>query len=590
MYKKVKRNLKFFIPLLIKYNPYSIFIMFISAILSSFSSLIWVVFPKLIIDELMGDQSINKLIIIVVIFIVSKSFIDLFNEYAISKNRLSAYKADFSIQRMFNKKIMEVDYFNVEDPNFNDQMSKAKKAMNDHTNGIYSFIWTVRGIIYGVITVSGVIGIVIYSGEFLVVGISLIGVIINIIISIKYQQIDRDFNQSFSRHHRRMWYFNRTITGFRNQKELRAYNAKQLVIDAANKENNIGRKAYEKNTVRLQLLRLFDVSTTLFITRFLTLAVLGYSFYNRDMTVATLAMLFNAIGSLDDGMFSIVYNARSYYNDCIYQEEFINFMETESAFKNGNLPIKDLYKLEFRNVSFKYPRTDKYVLKNINFVIQNKEKVSIVGLNGSGKTTIIKLLCRFYEVSEGQIFVNDINIYEYDRDSYMQMLAIVFQDFKIISYSVKCNIAIIDDNQPKLYNVLERSRALEKIQSLPDKENTYVNKWFDKKGVEFSGGEMQKFAIARSLYKNCDLVILDEPTSALDPIAEAEIYYHYKDIIGEKLSIFISHRLSSCIFSDRILVLDGSSIVEVGNHKELMRNSDGLYYKMFNSQAEYYKK
>lgn len=590
MLKKVKRNLKYFIPLLLKYNPYAIFYMITSALVSSLSPLIWVVFPKLIIDELMGEKRINVLALIVICFIISKSIIDLFTEYLNNKNRLHASKADFSIQLLFNMKVMEVDYFNVEDPAFLDLMSKAKKAMNDNTNGIYSFIWTLRAILYGIFTASGVIGIVIYSGEYIVVGFSLIGVLISVFISIKYQNIDRNFNKAFARNHRRMWYFNRTIASFRNQKELRAYNARKLMNDAANKENDNGAREYNTFTIKLKILRFFDAFFSLFIFHFLTLAVLAYSFYHKNMTIATLTMLFSAINNLDDAVFTIVYNIRSYYNDCLYQEDFINFMEIESVFKYGTKKISSIEKVEFRNVSFKYPRTDKYVLKNVSFTLQNKEKVSIVGLNGSGKTTIIKLLCRFYEVTEGEILINDININEIDKESYMKLLAVVFQDYKVISYSIKSNIAILDENKDKLYDALDRAGALELVQKLPDKENTYVNKWFDKKGVEFSGGEMQKFAIARSLYKDCDLVILDEPTSALDPIAEAEIYYHYKDIIGEKLSIFISHRLSSCIFSDRILVLDGASIVEEGSHKDLMKNKNGLYYKMFTSQAEYYKK
>jgi len=131
--------------------------------------------------------------------------------------------------------------------------------------------------------------------------------------------------------------------------------------------------------------------------------------------------------------------------------------------------------------------------------------------------------------------------------------------------------------------------VFDKVDSLPEKEDTYINKWFDKRGVEFSGGEMQKFALARALYKDADLVILDEPTSALDPMSEAKIYYHFNEVVGKKLTLFISHRLSSCVFSDRILVLDGTKIVESGSHKELMGNKEGLYYKMFNSQAEFYK-
>ena len=332
-----------------------------------------------------------------------------------------------------------------------------------------------------------------------------------------------------------------------------------------------------------------DVFGASFINQFLVLFLLVYSLYQGNMTIATLTMLFGAINVLDNAMSNIVYSTRSYYEDCIYQEEFINFMETESVFKQGTLPIQNLHTIEFRNVSFKYPRTDTYILKNVSFTINDKEKISIVGLNGSGKTTIIKLLCRFFSVSEGEILINGIHIENYDNAQYMKLMAVVFQDFSIISYTVRANIAITENDQNKLYNVLERAQVLDTILRLPNKEHTYVNKWFNKRGVEFSGGEMQKFAIARSIYKDAQLVILDEPTSSLDPISEAEIYYKYNDVIGKKTSIFISHRLASCIFSDRILVLDGAHIVEEGTHKDLISNKEGLYHKMFTAQAEYYK-
>ena len=198
-------------------------------------------------------------------------------------------------------------------------------------------------------------------------------------------------------------------------------------------------------------------------------------------------------------------------------------------------------------------------------------------------------MCRFFPVNEGEIYINGKNIEEYNYDEYMKKLAIVFQDFYIISFSIKSNIANCENNQEKLYDCLKRAQALDLVMGLEKKEYTYVNKWFDRTGVEFSGGERQKFAIARCLYKDGDFVVLDEPTSALDPMAESEIYYHFNEIVGKKLTLFISHRLSSCIFSDRILVLDGARIVEEGTHKELMKKEEGLYKKMFSAQAEYYK-
>lgn len=587
--KRIKRNLKFFIPLLFRLNPWIIVNTLLTAIFSSIRSFVWVIFPALIIEELMGAQDITNLGILVAAFALSIFLVNSFTNSLSMINQVNAAKADFMIEEMFTRKIMRVDYFNIEDPEFADQIKRAKEGMNKYSNGIYSFIYTLQNIIHSIITILGVIGIILVSKEYLIIIVTLVGVSLGSLIYSKIQNIDKKFNDNWVRHSRKLWYFNDGITTFRLQKDLRLYQAKQMIKDASRKEINIAYGKYNKIAVKKQILNGIDSFITYFLTRFVSLILLGVAVYNKDMTISVLMMLYGAINTFDDSMSSFVYSLRSYVQDCQYQEEFINIMEKESVFSDGVLPIDSFETLEFKNVSFKYPRTDTYILEDLSFKIDNKEKVSLVGLNGSGKTTLIKLICRFYTLDEGEILVNGVNINQYKYDDYMRLMAIVFQDFKIISFSIKSNIAILEENQDKLYDCLKRAQVLDKVLSLPNKENTYVNKWFDKTGVEFSGGEMQKFALARSLFKDTEFVVLDEPTSNLDPMAEAEMYYHFKDIVGHKLTIFISHRLSSCIFSDRIFVLDGARIVETGTHKELMNNKEGLYHQMFTAQGEYYK-
>lgn len=587
--KLIKRNLKFFVPLLFRLNPWIILNTIINALIDSIHTFVWIIFPKLIIDELMGNQDIPKLIYIVLGFTISHFVLRSITTIIGQINRYNASKADFKIQAMFNNKIMMVDYFNIEDPAFADQVKRAKEGMNRYSNGIYSFIFTLQNIIFAIFTIVGIIGVIIFSQEYLVIIVSIIGVVLASIIYSKIQNSDKRFNDAWVRHARKLWYFNSAITNFRLQKDLRLYQAKEMVYDASQKEMKAAYGEFHKQAKHKQFWNGVDTFVTIFFTRLVSLILLGYSVYQKNMSIAVFTMLYNSINTFDDTITNLIYSVRSYIQDCAYQEEFINVIEKESIFSDGVEPIDHFESLEFRNVSFKYPRTDTYILKNLSFKISNKEKVSFVGLNGSGKTTIIKLLCRFYPVDEGEILVNGLNINQYKYEDYMRLMAITFQDFKIISFSIKSNIAILDENQSKLYDCLRRAQVLDKVLSLPNKEYTYINKWFDKTGVEFSGGEMQKFAFARCLYKNCDFIVLDEPTSNLDPIAEAEIYYHFKDIVGNKLTIFISHRLSSCIFSDRIFVLDGATIAEEGTHKQLMSNKDGLYYQMFTAQAMYYK-
>lgn len=587
--KLITRNFRFFFPLILKSYPILIILLIFGALLNSASSFIWILLPKEIIEELTGDKNITKLIIIVLVFVISNFIINTLSDISSRKCSYYARKADFKIDKMVNDKIMKVDYFRLESPEFKDLVSRAKKGMNEYSSGIYSIIYNLQSVVSTIVTISGVIGIIIFSKQYLVMLVSALAIVLNYIVETKSKKIEKDFNDSFVRFWRKLNYYNRNIFSFQSQKELRMYNCKKMIDDTCEKENSEAFKQYRINARKNQKLWSFEGFVYIFLTRFSAILLLTYSCYKGNITLAVFSMLFSSLETFDGQVFQLISTLKQYFQECEYQNDFIDLMEYKSVFKNGKLPLDELTSIEFKNVSFKYPGCENYVLENVSFKIDNKEKISLVGLNGSGKTTLIKLLCRFFKVDEGEILINGINIEEYDYENYMAKLAIVFQDFYIISFSVKSNVANIDNNPEKLYDCLKRAGAYDYIMSLDKKEYTYVNKWFDKTGIEFSGGERQKLAIARCLYKDGDFVVLDEPTSALDPMAEAEIYYHFNDIVGKKLTLFISHRLSSCIFSDRILVLDGARIVETGTHKELMKKEKSLYKKMFEEQAKYYQ-
>lgn len=246
------------------------------------------------------------------------------------------------------------------------------------------------------------------------------------------------------------------------------------------------------------------------------------------------------------------------------------------------------FEIEFKNVSFKYPNTESCALQNINLKIKNGEHLAVVGRNGSGKTTFIKLMCRLYDVTDGEILINGINIKEYSKDSIVKLYSVVFQDFQMFSIPLKDNVCACEEyDRDRLYNCLDNSNVLDRVEQLPEKENTYLYKDIDENGVEISGGEAQKLALARALYKDSPVVILDEPTAALDPVAENEIYNRFNSFVDNKTAIYISHRLSSCVFCSHIAVFDKSHLVETGTHQELL-NSNGKYSELWNAQAKYY--
>lgn len=272
--------------------------------------------------------------------------------------------------------------------------------------------------------------------------------------------------------------------------------------------------------------------------------------------------------------------------ECQAYREYIAF--EDHAEEGERLTSKSVDRVAFEHVSFQYPSADAPTLKHIDLTFKNGEKIAIVGENGAGKTTFIKLMCRLYDVTDGEILINGENIQAYTKESITALYSVVFQDFKIFSVPLRdtvCAGSAFD--RDKLYTCLENANIKERVERLPNKENTYLYKDLNKGGVEISGGEAQKLALARALYKDAPVVVLDEPTAALDPIAENEIYSRFNSFVQSKTAIYISHRLSSCVFCDTIAVFDHARLVESGTHTALLA-ADGQYAALWNAQAKYY--
>ncbi len=247
------------------------------------------------------------------------------------------------------------------------------------------------------------------------------------------------------------------------------------------------------------------------------------------------------------------------------------------------------YDVEFKDVSFRYPGTETWALRHVNMKFKVGSRLAVVGMNGSGKTTFIKLLCRLYDPTEGQIMLNGIDIRKYRYDDYMNIFSVVFQDFQLFALPLGQNVAGASEYDPiKAEQCLRKAGFGERLDKMPDGLDTYLYKDLEKSGVDVSGGEAQKIAIARALYKDAPFIILDEPTAALDPVAEAEIYSKFNDIAGDKTAIYISHRLSSCKFCDEIAVFHEGVVVQQGSHEELVADENGKYYELWNAQAQYY--
>lgn len=306
-------------------------------------------------------------------------------------------------------------------------------------------------------------------------------------------------------------------------------------------------------------------------------------------------LLLTAVGGITtwiSGTLSIITDLHKDSLEISTLREFLEYPEI-FQFEEGESiqwDKKTAYQIELKNVSFRYPNTKHYVLKNINLVIHHGEKLAVVGLNGAGKTTLVKLICGFYDPTEGEVLLNGVNIKRYNRRDYYQFFTAVFQDVSILPISISENISQTFTNidMNKVYECAKKAGLSKTIEKLSKQYETRLGKELYDDGIELSGGETQRLLLARALYKDAPFIILDEPTSALDPIAESEIYKMYHTLTNNQLSVYISHRLASTRFCDRIILIGENTILEEGTHDELIRKK-GKYYELFEIQSHYYR-
>ncbi len=331
------------------------------------------------------------------------------------------------------------------------------------------------------------------------------------------------------------------------------------------------------------------------LIRFMLYGILITAALAGGITVGSIAQYISCIFLLVSAVGGLVEAMQMLFANNVYYKRYFSYLDIPNNMYKGSLTLEkrddNEYYVEFRNVSFKYPNTETYALRHVNIKFKVGEKLAIVGENGSGKTTMIKLMCRLYDPTEGEILLNGVNIQKYDYDEYMAAFSVVFQDFKLLAMTLGQNVAAASDyDKQRARDCLIKAGFGDRLNSLPEGCETYLYKHYDQSGIEISGGEAQKIALARALYKDSPFIILDEPTSALDPISEYEVYSHFNNIAGDKTAIYISHRLASCRFCDKIAVFHQGSIVQSGSHEVLLRDETGKYRELWNAQAQHYRR
>ena len=309
--------------------------------------------------------------------------------------------------------------------------------------------------------------------------------------------------------------------------------------------------------------------------------------------VGAVTQYVGAITKLFSGIYTLMGSIAQMQANGVFLKTTFELLDMENRMYQGSLTTEKRsdrqYEVEFRDVSFQYPGSSDWALRHVNLKFRVGERLAVVGENGSGKTTFIKLLCRLYDPQEGEILLNGINIRKYRYDDYMALFSVVFQDFWLPAQPLGETVAgSASYDRERVTECLKQAGFEERLKKLPEGLNTYLYKTLSPDGIEFSGGEEQKIAIARALYRNAPFIVLDEPTAALDPVAEAEIYSKFNEIAGDKTAVYISHRLSSCKFCDEIAVFDKGQVVQKGSHEELLKDEEGKYHALWNAQAQYY--
>jgi ATP-binding cassette subfamily B protein len=488
---------------------------------------------------------------------------------------------------------LESDYQNIEPKSKRRSISKAFEAVASNIFGIELMLRNVPLLlinITGMIFYGGLVAI--YVPIVLVVLLTM--TVVNFLLTRKANTYMESRRDDINNQYEQKDYLTIDVPNPNYGKDIRLYKLKDWfnnILIGLTKKRVIIAKKIERRYI------FANVSNSIFLLArdFIVFSLLISLVLKGDIDITTFTFLTGTVAAFTLWLNGFVQASNNLRTSTISVKEYRKCLDTENQLNHGE--GRDISKLEiplsieFKNVSFTYPDTDKVIIENLSFKIDPGEKVALVGDNGAGKTTIIKLLTGLYIADEGEILINGYDIHSFNINDYMSLLSVVFQDSEPLSLTIE-NIITCQRNKEvdkeRLYDALEKSGLKEKVLSLEAKENTYITQIFDLTGIRLSGGEIQKLMLARALYKNAPLLILDEPTAALDPLAEERMYLQYDKLTEHNTSLFISHRLASTKFCDRVFFLENGKIIENGSHDELIALNK-KYKETFNIQAKYYK-
>ncbi len=561
------------------------------SIFYSLSPFIWIYVPKFLIDELTNGQRIQRIVLILALTFLVASIVEFMTEFLQGNFRMKMNAVRYRFIGILSEKTMVMDYQYTEDPQALNEIDIALKVIQNPRSGIGFIIikmLSIPGSIIGFFAFS----FIILRLNWMILLFLILSMILSYFIILKSNHYERSRKDDLSLAQRKAWYSSRILSDFQYGKDIRAYHLDQLLLSKRKKYS--GKILKITSEIQSNKLKNSIWDSILMLLRELTIySYLIYQMLFAGMTIGDFVMYLAAIKSFITWTETTMGDIAAVYTQALYVNDFRDFLNKKEPFNKPQpvkIPVSETYEIEFDNVSFQYPGSNRYIFKNFSLIIKEGEKLAIVGINGAGKTTLVKLLTRLYQPTEGRILINGININDLDRKEYTELLTAVFQDIKLFAFNIKENITFEENtsSEDRLKKVIEMAGLSDKISTLEKGVSTSIYKIFDKNGIELSGGENQKLALARALYKGGKIIIMDEPTAALDALAEYKLYKSFDELIGNKTSIYISHRLSSTRFCDRIAFIENGELKEYGTHEELIKKGE-LYADMFQVQAQYYQ-
>lgn len=544
--------------------------------------------PKAIIDCINNNVSVIELIIVLailsVLVVLTTWLTPFLKELLHGSEKIICMR--YAV--MAFKKNLNMEYVKIESPKGREENKRAMEFYCGEYSPASNFIQICN---YLLVCFFGIIAsaFMIYKMDFIIILLIVVSCLLELVLLKILNKADINKMNSKNNIFVKFDYFYELAKDSKAAKDIRFYNFKDCFLYTIAKLvqdlNNVLSK-YLSIGIKVGGLRAL---LTLF-REVVAYAYLTYLVCSNKLTVSDFIFYFGIITGFSNWLTDIIYYCSSIEICCKDCKAFRNFVESKDENENKqDIDFKEIENIEFKNVSFSYPSSNKDTINNMSFKISKGENIAIVGENGAGKTTLIKLLCGLYYPTKGNILINGKNCNDFSRESYFNLFSVVFQDFSFLPMTIAENVCASSDyDKKKLYEAFEKSGILDKINSLANKENSLMIKDVYNDAVDFSGGEKQKLLLAKAIYKDSPILILDEPTSALDPIAENELYLKYNEMTNNKISFFISHRLSSTRFCDKIMFIKDGKISECGTHDELMALK-GSYYKMFQIQSYYYK-